>query len=99
MKWFWTWDGISFGYREKDDLFTHDGRHVGRFYENEIYSPKGYYIGEIMEDRLITNISKKQNRKSGFSTYLSRIGHIDSIDQVGYIMVLGYEDFSKSELV
>jgi len=27
----WTWGGSDFGYRDGDELWTYDGRHVGRF--------------------------------------------------------------------
>lgn len=30
-----------------DNLRAHDGRHVGRFHDDEIYGPDGYYLGEI----------------------------------------------------
>ncbi|HLH51034.1 MAG TPA: hypothetical protein VKV96_16970 [Roseiarcus sp.] len=33
MKWLWTWGGTSFGYRDGDDLWTHDGRDVAGFTE------------------------------------------------------------------
>ncbi len=50
----WTWGGECFGYRDGDDLWTHDGRHVARFVSNEVYGPDGRYIGETMNDnRLI----------------------------------------------
>jgi hypothetical protein len=39
MQWLWTWGGVSFGYREGDNLWTHDGRHVGRFHGIEVYAP------------------------------------------------------------
>ncbi len=26
MEWLWTWGGTSFGYRDGDNLWTHDGR-------------------------------------------------------------------------
>jgi hypothetical protein len=31
MDWLWTWGGTCFGYRDGDDLWTHGGKHVGRF--------------------------------------------------------------------
>jgi hypothetical protein len=30
-----------------DNLRIHDGRHVGRFHDDEIYGPDGYYLGEV----------------------------------------------------
>jgi len=33
----WTWSGHDFGSREGDELWTHDGRHVGHFYGTEVY--------------------------------------------------------------
>src|SRR5579863_955264 len=62
-----TWGGKSFGYREGDNLWTHHGRHVGRFDGDEIYGPDGAYLGELRnKNRLITNIGKKGRRMSGF---------------------------------
>src|SRR5690242_15576499 len=39
----WTWTGIDFGYRDGDELWSHDGRHVGRFYGDQVYAPDGSY--------------------------------------------------------
>jgi hypothetical protein len=41
MGWLFTWGGKCFGYREGDDLWTHDGRHIGRFYGEEVYGKRG----------------------------------------------------------
>ena len=54
MQWLWTWGGVCFGYRDGADLWTHDGRHVGRFASGEVYAPDGSYLGELVQDdRLI----------------------------------------------
>jgi hypothetical protein len=77
-----------------NDLWTHDGYHVGRFEGDEIYGPDGRYLGEIMNnDRLITCLSKNSWRSGGFSPYASRVGFVPFVDYVGYVMYAGYEDF------
>jgi hypothetical protein len=35
-EWFWTWGGKCFGYRDGNDLWIHDGHHVGRFDGDEV---------------------------------------------------------------
>ena len=66
----WTWGGKYFGYRNGNRLITHDGRHVGRFYQDEVYGVNGHYLGEIKNgNRLITKRSRKNSRKSSFSPY------------------------------
>jgi len=94
MQWLFKWGGKCFGYRNNGDLWTHDGRHVGRFHEDEIYGPDGRYLGEIKnETRLITNKSKKNRRKSSFTSYGNRVGYVKCVDYVGSVMYVGYEDF------
>lgn len=67
MQWVWTWGGQCFGYRDGDHLWTHDGRHVGRFDGDQVYGRgDGSYLGVVMSnDRLITNTSKKSWRRGG----------------------------------
>ena len=93
MDWLWTWSGKSFGYRDGDGLWTHDGRHVGRFDEEEVYDPDGRYLGEERSGRLIRSLSKKSWRRAGFASYANRVGHVQHVDYVGNVMVVGYEDF------
>lgn len=91
--WLWTWDGTSFGYREGDSLFTHNGVEAGRFHDDdEIYGSDGKYIGELKSGKLVTKTSKLSKQKSAF-TPRSRMGVIDRIGHIGTIGVVGYEDF------
>ncbi len=91
MEWVWTWKGISFGYIVNGNLRTHDGKHVGKFYDDEIYGRDGRYLGEIKnENRLITCKSKKNRRKSSFAPYAKNAGYAN---YAGYAMYAGYEDF------
>ena len=89
--------GEFFGYRDGDDLWTHDGRHVGKFYGDEVCSPDGQYLGEIKNDRLITCLSKKSLRRAGFMPYANRIGIVPYVKYVGYVMYAGYEDFPSPD--
>ena len=100
MKALWTWGGVFFGQRDGDELWTHDGRHVGHFYAKEVYGPDGLYLGEIKSDnRIITCLSKKSKRKGGFAPHANRMGYVPYANYVGYVMYAGYEDFpSPNEL-
>ena len=85
MQWLWTWGGICFGYREGDDLWTHDGQHVGRFRDNEVYGRDGRYLGELVNgDRLITNKAKSSSRQSGFSPSGRRNSYARNASYAGY---------------
>jgi hypothetical protein len=94
MKWVWTWGGKSVGYLDGDDLWTQEGKHVGKLSGEEIYAPDGKYLGEVKSDnRLITNRAKSGWRRSNFSPYGRRVGHVPHVNYVGYVMYAGYEDF------
>src|SRR5216684_1608204 len=77
--WLWTWNGICFGYRLGDSLFTHDGVEVGRFTGPEIYGVDGRYLGEIGKandgDRLVTNLYKKARTVPAFAPTFDRSYH------------------------
>lgn len=91
----WTWGGTYFGYFSGEDLFTLDGRHIGKRRESgEIYSARGEYLGELKnENRLITNLSKNHRRSYSFAPYAQRGSTVRFVDYVGYVMYVGYEDF------
>src|ERR1700741_5430875 len=94
MEWFWTWGGESFGFRYNNYLYTHYGKCVGRFHEDEIYTPNGSYLGEILsDDRLITRINKKGRTKSSFSPRMDRMARMQRMDRMGRMMRMGCEDF------
>jgi sporulation protein YlmC with PRC-barrel domain len=97
MEWLWTWGGVSFGYRDGDALWTHDGRHVGRLAGNEVFSADGRYLGEIHNGRLITHSGKRSGRQAGFMPFANRVGDVNWVDYVGYVMLVGYEDFPRPE--
>lgn len=87
-----------FGYRDGDNLWTYDGRHIGRFYNNEVYSSNGQYLGEIINrNRLITNRGKKSLRRGGFTPYAQRGAYAKYADYAGYAMYAGCENFPELE--
>ena len=96
----WACEGTYFGCREGNDLCTHYGRHAGRVHGDEVYAPDGYYLGELRnDDRLITSTSKQNRRQSSFTPHGSRVKHVPLVDYVGYVMVVGCEDFPAREAV
>ena len=98
MKLLWAWGGTFFGYREGNSLWTHHGKHVGQFHNDEVYGIDGQYLGEIQsENRLITCVSKKSYSIGRFTPYASRVGIVPYVNYVGYIMYVGYEDFPSPD--
>jgi len=97
MEWFWTWGGECFGYRNGDNLFTHNGVHAGKFYGDEVYGADGRYLGEIKnENRLITHSGKVGWTKFSFGR-LAGGSYARYANYVGYAMYAGYQDFPSPE--
>src|SRR5437868_6467513 len=95
-EWLWTWNGICFGYRRGDSLFTHDGLEVGRFSGTEVYGPDGRYLGELTStsdgDRLITNLYKKSRSVREFVPTFDH-AYKRPANRPGYPLYSGHEDF------
>lgn len=97
MQWLWTWGGKSFGYRDNDNLFTHFGKHIGKFSANEIYDVRGKYLGELInDDRLISDTRKRSFLKHPFAPYAGS-GYAKYADYAGYAIYAGHEDFPSPE--
>jgi hypothetical protein len=99
--WVWTWNGICFGYRVGDSLFTYDGSEVGRFSDREIYGVDGRYLGELSgtEDgsRLVTNMYKKLRSMAAFVPAFER-GYRRPGNRIGQgPLYCGHEDFPSPE--
>ena len=100
MDWLWNWGGACFGYRDGDALWTHDGRHVGRFHGAEVYGPDGGYLGEVMSNnRLITDMVKRGWRQGTFAPYARRAAYGRYASYVGYAMYVGHTDFPEPKVL
>jgi CheY-like chemotaxis protein len=94
----WTWSGEYFGFREGSELWTHDGRHVGRFRRGvEIFRPDGLYMGVVMEGRLVVDWHRTALRASSFTPSENRIGHRRFSDRSPFDMQIGFKDFPSPE--
>ena len=93
MTWLWTWGGTCFEYRDNDDLWTYDGKYIGRFNDTEDFGTDGRYLGELRSNRLITRISSKARRIGAFATKGRRGAYVRYVNYVGNVMYAGYEDF------
>ena len=87
----------TLGYRDGDELWTHDGRQVGRFYEDQIHGPDGRYVGEMNRGRLITKLSKHSLQKERFVPAPNRPPVSRLAGRGGYSSYPGYEDFPVPE--
>ena len=101
--WLWTWNGVCFGYRRGDSLFTYDGVEAGRFSGAEIYGADGSYLGEVQSseedgDRLVTSSYKKFHTADVFEPTLDR-PHAKAPDRMALPLYCGYEHFPSPELV
>jgi hypothetical protein len=97
MIWLWTWGGRCFGYRDADDLWTYDGRHVSRFAGNSVFDSNGQYVGEVSSERLIARLDRKGLMGPSFAPSGSRPANAKFTDDAGFAMLTGYEDFPKIE--
>jgi hypothetical protein len=89
--WVWTWGGNSFGFIDREALYTWDGRHVGFLVEDGmIFSPAdGRYLGELGDaDRLITRVSRLNRRRGPRMQRMNRMGRM---------MRMGYQEFPAPE--
>ncbi|MGV1046862.1 MAG: hypothetical protein ACOYBN_16800, partial [Limnohabitans sp.] len=51
------------------------------------------YLGEIINERLITNNSKKSYIANPFAPYANRVGYAPYANYAGYAMYAGHSDF------
>lgn len=97
MQHLWTWSGKYFGYRDGDDLRTYRGYHIGYFVDNDAFGLDGQYLGEVENDRLIVNPSKRNIRRSPVARFVNNVALVKMVDYVGNVMLAGYEDFPSPE--
>lgn len=93
MQHLWTWGGKYFGYREGDALRTHRGHHIGHFVDDDAFGLDGRYLGEVRNDRLIVNPSKRNLRGGSVARFAKNVALVKMVDYVGYVMLAGCEDF------
>ncbi|MCX7747443.1 MAG: hypothetical protein N2645_11240 [Clostridia bacterium] len=75
------------------------GINVGKFHGNDIFSPKGKYIGEIYNNRLVVSKYKKSLTCDSFSALPNKKPHPKYRDQNGYALYPHFEEFPKLELL
>jgi hypothetical protein len=99
--WLWAWNGVCFGYRRGESLFTYDGFEVGRFSGAEVYGADGSYIGEIRSsevdgDRLITSSYKKFRAAASFMP-AREPGQTRPAARIAQPLYCGHEHFPTPE--
>ena len=90
-----TWRGRSIGYKDGENLWTYSGKHVGKFHGDEVYGPDGRYLGELKNGKLIAKTSMESRRKSRFTPRVNRMARVTTVNRVGSVMLVGYEDFPE----
>jgi hypothetical protein len=89
-----SWKGNFVGWIDNDGLFARDGRHVGQIYRGVVYAENGHYLGELRENRLITNVQRKDtHRWYGFFANPELVHGEPVADEKSLVMPQGYEDF------
>jgi hypothetical protein len=102
--WLWAWNGVCFGYRLGNSLFTYDGIEVGRFSGIEVYGADGSYLGEVRSteeggaDRLITSSYKKSQVVASFVPTFER-AQKRPVDRKQEPLYCGYEHFPTPEIL
>jgi hypothetical protein len=90
----WKWRGKHFGFQDGRDLRTYRGRHVGRFYGDEIYDKDGKYLGEKRWlDRLIRDLAKAYQTQGTFNPLPDRGPYPKREDREPLPTPPGHEDF------
>ncbi|MCZ6538549.1 MAG: response regulator [Chloroflexi bacterium] len=90
----WTWGGEYFGFRDGENLWTNEGRHVGRVRRNdEVFRPNGAYMGDLIQGRLIVDWRKTARRASSFTPSDDRGGHTGFANREPLDMLIGFKDF------
>ena len=99
--WLWTWNGVCFGFRQGNSLFTCGGAEAGRFAGSEIYGADGKYLGEVRTgedgDRLVASSYKKSCTSAPFVPTFERVPGERPASRAGQPLYCGYEDFSMPE--
>ena len=97
----WTWSGEYFGFRDGAELWTFEGKHVGRFRrELEISRPDDLYMGDVVDGRLIFDWHKTARRGSSFTADGDRSVNRTFGDREPLDMQIGFKDFpSVRELI
>ncbi|MBT3995670.1 MAG: response regulator [Chloroflexi bacterium] len=90
----WTWGGEYFGFRDGADLWTFEGKHVGRIRRGtEIYRTDGRYMGDVVDGRLIVDWHKTARRASSFTPSGDRSVNRTFGDREPFDMQIGFKDF------
>jgi DNA-binding response OmpR family regulator len=89
----WTWSGDYFGFRDGQNLWTREGRHVGRFRRDEVFRPDGLYLGDLVKGCLIVDWHKTPRRASSFTPSDDRGGIRQFADRDPFDMLIGFKDF------
>ncbi len=93
------WSGDYFGWIDHGQLYTKDGRHVGRLKGREVYGVKGGYLGELREHRLIASNAKADRRWIGFiqNMRMASMATVNPSDLEPLDLPDGFEDFPAPE--
>ena len=92
------WSGAYFGWIDDGELYTKDGRHVGRVKGREVYGVKGKYLGELRNHRLISNAAKADSRWIGFIPTICVIGPtVKPMNEEAFDLPVGFDDFPEPE--
>lgn len=83
-----------------NDLWTYSGRHVGHRTGDEIFSPTGRYLGEVMQNgRLVTNKAKAGHQGNTFKPRPPRAPRPLEPSKNALTIYKGYQDFPHPDLI
>ena len=71
--------------------------HVGRFRGEKVYDRSGRYLGKLKNGKLIKKSSGSSSTAPLFSPRADRMGPVPSVDRVGSVLSVGYEDFPSPD--
>jgi hypothetical protein len=84
--------------RDGDELWTYDGRHVGRFQGENVFGVDGRYLGELRgDDRLITRTTNPPRPRRAFTPLPARQARSRYLGFGSFEAVKGFADFPAPE--
>lgn len=98
LKWLWSWKGICIGYMKDGYLCSYNGEIIGKFFDKEIFSPEGKYLGELYSNgRLAIDMSKIDKINEPYEKPNTSVAYEKLSDTTGMALYPNFIDFAPQK--